>query len=91
MQAAAASLWARLLARELCGADRVPLEGGVRLGREVADGYVDRQVPAPSAALPLQPFNRLGDAQHVGIRLARQAYHEVQLDLFLHSRGRLIS
>ena len=69
-----------LTAHEFSRADAVPLERGVGLGREVADGQVEFQ-PSQVPALLLQRPAGLGDAQNVGIRFTGQADHEIELDL----------
>ena len=69
--------------------DAVPLERGVGLGREIADRDVQVQPPQVTAAL-LQHHAGLGNAENIGIRLTREADHEVQLHLavaVLHGRA----
>ena len=69
-----------LPANKFSRADAVPLEGGVGLGGEIADGEVELQPPQITALL-LQGAAGLSNAQDVGIGLPRQANHEIELDL----------
>ena len=67
----------------------MPLEGGVGLGREVADREIQLQA-AQIGAIALQIAAGFGDAQHVRIGLTGQADHEIELDLavaVLHRRA----
>ena len=54
----------------------------MRLGGKVADGDVHSQVDGTLPAGALEPSNGVGNAQHILVRLAWQANHEVQLDLY---------
>ena len=58
----------------------MPLEWCVGLGREVADGDVEVETPQITTTL-LKHHAGIGDAEHIGIGLSRQADHEIQLHL----------
>ena len=70
-------------------ADAVPLEGGVGLGREIADREIQLQT-AQIGAIALQIAAGFGNAEHVGVGLTGQADHEIELDFavaVLHRRA----
>ena len=67
----------------------MPLEGGVGLGREIADREIQLQA-AQIGAIALQIAAGFGNAEHVGVGLTGQADHEIELDLavaVLHRRA----
>ena len=71
------------------GGNAVPLEGCMGLRREIADGDVEAQPPQISASL-LKHHAGLGDAEDIGVGLARETDHEIELHLavaVLHRRA----